>query len=143
MVLQFLLHGIKWRFGDGMDGRVAGIALPAANRGVDIDGVDFHRVANASNTFRRDYCRATAREPVQDDIAAGRTVQNCVGHQGNRLDGWVKLKEVSFIALTAETAEAWIGPDVRPISTKLAKLHIVAVSSGAILEYKDQQCLTL
>jgi hypothetical protein len=50
----------------------------------------------------------------------------------------VKLKEVSF---EAETAEARIGPDVRPVSTKLAKLHIVAMSSGAILEYKDQLVL--
>ena len=33
-------------------------------------------VANASNAFRRDHCRATAREPVQDDIAAGGTVKS-------------------------------------------------------------------
>ena len=52
MVLQFPLRGIKWRFGDGMDGRVAGIAPPAAYRGVDVDGVELHRAANASYAFR-------------------------------------------------------------------------------------------
>src|SRR5271166_5660442 len=78
MVLQLPLRGLKWRFRDGMDSRVAGMAPPAASPGVGVDGIELHRVANASYTFRGRHCRATAREPVQDEIAAGGTVQNRV-----------------------------------------------------------------
>ena len=81
-----------------MNGRITGISLPAANGGIHVDRIQFYRVANASYALRRDHCRAAAREPVQDDIAAGRTVQDRVSYQGNRLDGWMKLKEVSLIA---------------------------------------------
>ena len=62
-----------------VDGAVPGKMLPSANRGIDIKRIEFHPATDPADTLGSQQRRAAAEKGVEDEIAAGRTIEDCVG----------------------------------------------------------------
>jgi hypothetical protein len=63
----------------GVDGAFAGEALPSPNRGIDIERIELDAAAEPADTLGRQQRRAAAEKGVEDEIAAGRTIEDRVG----------------------------------------------------------------
>ena len=74
----------------GVDGAVPGEMLPTANRGIDIKRIEFHSATDAADALGCQQRRAAAEKGVEDEIAAGRTIEDRIGDQRDRLYGRVQ-----------------------------------------------------
>src|SRR5262245_10302510 len=70
----------------------AGKGLPATDRGVDKPRLDFQRTGLASDPLGGKDRGARAGEAVEDYIPPACTILDGVGHQGDRLGGWMRAK---------------------------------------------------
>src|SRR5215216_5014381 len=89
----------------------AGEGLPAADGDVDKSRLDFHRTGMASDPLGRHDRGAGAGEGVEDDIAPPRAVLDGVGHQRDRLGGWMRAKLLH--AAGTEGIHSGVVPHVR------------------------------
>src|SRR5438874_632909 len=102
--------------GDGVDGAVSGEALPAADRGVDIQRIELHAAADPADALGGQQRRAAAEEGIEHEIAARRAIEEGVGNQRDRFHGRVQGGEVPFFPPAPEIIEARIVPDVTAIA---------------------------
>ena len=72
--------------GGGKNSGLSGVGLPTADCDVDIVRVDFKRAGLPARTLRRNQDCAAPGEGIENEVAAARTVSNCIGHKGNRFD---------------------------------------------------------
>lgn len=70
-----------------MDGLAAGVRLPPAHGGIDVERIQFQGIGTAAGDLGGDDGAAAAGERVEDDAAAVGAVAYRVGDQRNRLDG--------------------------------------------------------
>src|ERR1700736_4161798 len=124
-----------------MDCAVAGEALPAADRSVDVERVEFHTVADAADAFRGAKRRAAAEKGIEHDVAAGRAIHDRVGDEGHRFYRWVQRQEIALRFAPTKIADAGIVPNVGSVSAILPELHIVPVRRGTRFEDQDQLVL--
>src|SRR5262249_55488488 len=117
------------------------VRLPAANDGVDIQGIDLQSVTTTASALGGDHRGTTAEEGVEHDMAARRTVQNCVRHQRNRLHGWMKCEQITLISCASAGVHAGVAPDVAAIAPVFTELNVIAMGVAAVLEDKDQLVL--
>src|SRR5437868_4782315 len=75
-----------------MDGDFSGQVLPAADRRIDIERVDFDQPGAPASSLRRNQCRPGAAERIKDDVILVGAVANRIGNQSDRLDRWMKRK---------------------------------------------------
>ena len=88
----------------------AGVGLPAPDDGVDIERIEFE-AATASAGALRGYERgAAAKKRIEHKIAPASAVENRIGHERNGFDRWTQGKQIAFLALPPEAADARIGP---------------------------------
>ena len=59
-----------------MDDALAGQFLEAANRGVDVAGIEIHSKSRPTDALGRNDRRATAHERIDDEITALANVEN-------------------------------------------------------------------
>src|SRR5215469_17979592 len=121
-----------------MPGLVAGQGLPAANRGIDITGVELERAAAPARTLSGDHRRAAAEKGVEHDVAARRAIEDRIGDQGDRLDRRVQRQQVALLPMAGEGVGAGITPHIAAVAPKLAELDIVAVRAAAPLKHQDE-----
>src|SRR5947208_15308888 len=127
--------------GDGVDGAVSGEALPAADRGVDIQRIEVPAATDPAEALSSQQCRTAAEKGIEDKIAARRTIEDRIRDQRDRFYGRVKGGEASLFALSPEVVEAWVVPDIASIPAMPAELDIVPVRRAAVLEHEDQLVL--
>src|ERR1043166_2912073 len=78
-------------------------------------------------------------EVIQDAIAPGGAVQQGVRHQGDGLDCWMHGK--LFKPPMPKSVYARVVPDVGAIAAMSAELDVIAMSSSAYPEHRDQLVL--
>src|SRR4051794_7280977 len=72
-------HLIKRRVGARERGIPLREGLPAPNRRIDVEGVQFETVAAATHTLGRQDGRAGSQERIEHDVASPRAVAHGVG----------------------------------------------------------------
>src|SRR5271165_2500791 len=127
--------------GRGMDGMVTGVALPAPDGCVDINGIELDAMADAANPLGSNQGRAAAHEGIENHIAAAGAVKDRICDHGHRLHRWVQSEKITLLALSPEVGYPGIIPDVGSVTAILAELDIVPVRGLAMLEDKDQLVL--
>jgi hypothetical protein len=113
--------------------------LPSSNRQVRIDQIDLDRVSAPAELLCRQQSGAGAQESVEHDLAAMRTVPDCIGHQRHRLDGRVHGQLIE--SARPEAVHPWIGPDVGARAPVLPQPEGVDVSLPALLEHEHELML--
>src|SRR5712675_2561189 len=101
--------------GGGVDGAVSGEALPAADRGIDIQRIELHAAADPADALGGQQRRAAAEEGIEHEIAARRAIEDGVRDQRDRFHGRVQGSEVPFLSSSPEIVEAWVVPDIASI----------------------------
>src|SRR6266567_6245072 len=81
-----LLHIVKWLAGCGVHGCSTREQLPPPDRDVDVLRADLDQPGSAACSLGRDQGRASAAEGIENDALPVRTVPDCIGHEGYRLD---------------------------------------------------------
>ena len=109
--------------------------MPTADRDVDIMGVNFECVSDASRALRGNDRGPTAGEGVKNDPTVRGDVTHGIGDQSDRLDSGVHGE--CFVTARAEAVHARIAPDVGPVAPPLAQPKIVDVRGGARFESED------
>src|SRR5260370_41765944 len=99
--LAFLGEIVKAPAACRMDRAVAGEALPAADRGVDVERVEFHAAAHAADAFRGNQRRAAAEKRIEHDVPPGRAIHDRIGDEGNRFYRWGPGQEIALLDLAA------------------------------------------
>jgi hypothetical protein len=116
--------------------RIASQPLPPADGQIDIEGIELHPAGEAPDPLAGDQRRAGAGEGIEDEVAAGRGVKD--RDKRHRLWRRVLGGEIALLALPAEPALAWVGPDIGAVAAVLAQLDVVAVRRVARLEHEHQ-----
>src|SRR5689334_18724717 len=124
-----------------MIGGAAGQFLPAADPGIDIEGIELQPIAAPAGPFGSDERRAAAEKAVEHDAAARRAVEDCVGDHRHRLDCRMQRRGIALILRAAKGVASGISPDVAAVAPEAAELDIVAVIAAAVFEHKDELVL--
>src|ERR1700677_1532555 len=121
-----------------MDRALAGHALPAADRDVDIKRVDLDAATDAAGALRRHQGRPAAQKRIEHDVAADRVIEKRVGDQPDRLNGRMELVEAPLLARLGEGRRARVFPDVGPVATMLSQFDVVAMRGARNPEHADE-----
>src|SRR5208282_2871704 len=108
---------------------------------VDIERIEFEPKTTPPGAFGGHQGRAAAKKRIEDDVAPIRAVEQGVGDHRHRFDGRMEGGEFSFFASAAEAGSAGVGPDIGAVPAMPAKLDIVDVRPGSVLEDQDQLML--
>ena len=90
-----------------MNGVIAGMLLPTPNRDVDIAWIDFDAMTNAANPLCRDQGGAGTEKSIEDNLSAGRAVEQGIGYQRDGLHGRMQGKKIAFLGLSGERVYRW------------------------------------
>src|SRR5262245_5095320 len=94
-------------------GLLARELLPATDRYIDVDRIEFDAARNAASLFGGDEDGTAADEGIQHQVAATGAVAQSVGNQGNGLWRWVVL--VHFVGAGPRDVGTWIGPHIAAV----------------------------
>src|SRR5215472_864094 len=104
-----------------MTGAAAGQHLPPPDRRVEIGGVELDTAAAPAGALGRDYRRAAAEKGVEDDLAAGRAVEDCIGDHRHRLDGRVPRQKIALGAVLGKGVGPGISPQIAAVTPEAAE----------------------
>src|SRR5215469_16581578 len=124
-----------------MTGTAASQRLPAADRRVDIGGVELDTATAPAGAFGRYHRRAAAEKAVEHDVAAGRAVEDRIGDQRHRLHCWMQRREIALLGAAAKGIASRVPPHIAAVAPEAAKLDVVAVLVAAVFEDKDELVL--
>src|SRR5690348_7544923 len=105
-----------------MDGVVPGNRLPAADRAVDINGIDFDQARMSAGLLGSDHGGSASAETVEHDAAPGGAVAHGVRNHLHRL--YRRMQRKLFQSIAAGAGHAAVGPHVRAVSPMLAEAKI-------------------
>src|SRR5947209_18700989 len=115
------------------------MSLPPLDRDIDVLRVELDSIADPADTFSREQRAAGPKEAVEHDVAAGRTIQNRICDQSNRLYRGVQSQEVVFTVLFAvRGVDAGLFPHVRAVPSEPAELNVIPVLRRAVAEHEHQ-----
>src|SRR3984893_3320909 len=101
----------------------------------------FDAAADAAHALGRQQCRAAAEKGIEDEVATGRTIEDRIGNQRDRLYGRVPGRKILFLSLSPEMVRARVMPNVAAVAAVLSELNVVPVRRPAVLEQVDQLAL--
>src|SRR5205085_9317745 len=116
-----------------MTSAAAGQRLPATDYRIDISGIEFQPIAAPAGALGGDYRRAAAEKGVEHDVAAGRAVEDRVGHHRHRLHGRVQRQKIALAAVSGKRVDPRVMPHIGAVAAELAELDIVAVPIATVL----------
>ena len=83
----------------GMNGAIPGEPLPPSDGDVNIERVNLHAIADAPYPFSRNQRASGAEETIENDVAACRAIEHCVGDQLDRVGGRMQCEQIAFIGV--------------------------------------------
>lgn len=129
----------EWQTGRSVHGCAAGVALPPHHRNVNVSRVDLDQPGYAAGSLGRDEARAAAPEWIENDPLPIRTVLDRIGHQGDRLDGWIRRELASR---APQNVLPGVVPDIgSALTAPRAGANMVDVRAGPDFEHKYELML--
>jgi hypothetical protein len=107
--------------GCGIHGRPARERLPPPDGDVDVLWRNLDQPGPAVRSLGCNECRASATERIEDDPPSVRTVSDCVGHEGDRLDGGMQRELASRSARNVLTR---IVPNIGSVTRRPRRISL-------------------
>src|ERR1700674_2648964 len=93
-------------------GLFARMLFPSSDRGIDVQGIYFDRIANSADLLRRSHRGTAPTKVVESEVAARGTVENGVGNHRHRFHRRMEWSQIAFACGFRQCIPARIAPEM-------------------------------